>query len=54
MLCIWLADGGRERVKTCADFMSLAWKWQLSGLLTSHWTELSHVIMPDYKGAWEM
>lgn len=55
ILCIWLADGGRERVNNCAaGFMGLAWKWQPSDLLTSHWPELSHVVIPNCKGAWEM
>ena len=54
MLCIWLADGGRERVKNYASFMSLSWMWQLSGLLASHWPELSHMVTPNCKGAWEV
>lgn len=45
----WQMVEGRE-----LGFMILASQRQTSGQLTSHWTELSHVITPNSRGAWEM
>lgn len=56
VLSIYPVDGERESVLRIAEeiFMGHAGNRATLLLPTFHWSELSHMVSPNCKGAWEM